>query len=285
MSDSSNGYSLAKNDVDTTDSESGILLKEGACSSEKEKKTINVHTSRENHEASESSNHGSSQDFIEIKQKKKKSVKPLARGKKEHKEYFAKRKDRNFIEKSDNSNEKVEKTEKSKLVNQPKVLSKIIEPKKIEEAKKNICQSSSNNSQSRETVPNACQVEEKSEIQFSHLPKLASKSSSCVSENGTSGQKPTIAKSLRTTHKLSLASPSIDFEAITTAKVKNIVKEYFDNKFTKDIYNHVEQMTNQSNHLTNARILVYKRLDHCIAWTFPSKLFFSFYFNHLKCII
>jgi len=101
------------------------------------------------------------------------------------------------------------------------------------------------------------------------LPKLASKSSSCVSENGTSGQKPTIAKSLRTTHKLSLASPSIDFEAITTAKVKNIVKEYFDNKFTKDIYNHVEQMTNQSNHLTNARILVYKRLDHCIAWTFP----------------
>jgi len=54
--------------------------------------------------------------------------------------------------------------------------------------------------------------------------------------------------------------------------VKAIAKEYFENKFQKDIYGHVEKVTKASNNLTMTRILVYKRIALCITKIFPSKI-------------
>ncbi len=241
---------VAKAEVDTTDSESGI------------------HNKEENTKKSRDDNLGG---FIEVRPRKKSAT----RNKKDVKEPFKKRRDQNYAESAVREKPKV-------LVETNKAHSKalIIEPKRVDEGKKIESPQTAPLKTSSTTTPKATLIPEKSSTP-TPVSTTTSESVNKTTANVTTTpapqeggilpllQRPAQPKFPRT-GKLKLSSPSLDFEALQLSKAKDLAKEFFDAKLERDIYEHVKVLTEGSNKLIKSRILVYKRIEHCVARTFPS---------------
>jgi len=71
---------------------------------------------------------------------------------------------------------------------------------------------------------------------------------------------------------LSLKSPSLDTDVVKIAKVKMFTKEFFDKKFEKDIFDHVANLTEESNKVMPYRILAHSRIDYVIKQMFTGRI-------------
>jgi len=244
---------VAKAEVDTTDSESGIHNKE-------------IENENTFNKKSRDDNLGG---FIEVRPRKKSAT----RNKKDVKEPFKKRRDQNYAESAVREKPKV-------LVETNKTHSKalIIEPKRVDEGKKIESPQTAPLKTSSTTTPKVTLIPEKS---FTPTPVSTSEPVNKTTVNVTTTpapqeggippllQRPAQPKFPRT-GKLRLTSQPLDFDAIQLSKAKDLAKEFFDAKFERDIYEHVKVLTEGSNKLIKSRILVYKRIEHCVARTFPS---------------
>ena len=71
---------------------------------------------------------------------------------------------------------------------------------------------------------------------------------------------------------LSLKSPSVDPDTIKASKVRGLASEYFGSKLQQDIYEHVADLTDESNKMMGYRILTHTRIDYCL-----KKIFMGMY--------
>ena len=271
---STTGSSPPHNEIDTTDSESGVLLQEVNVSldvkvADEPSRTASRHKTDALQSAptTPKDNVG----FIEVKPKRKRSVKPN-KSRKETQGNFRKKQDKNFIENPLHEKDDLKKINHNK--NSSKVATN--EAKKADVIKKPVQPQAS--LQPQTSIPKTFLQSEKPAQTTPCLPVASTKKVSAplpepVTTPAVTTQTRVPLRVLLKGKNLSLASPSIDFEALLVNKMKTLSREFFETKFKKDIYEHVASITEKSNKMMHSRILVYKRIDHCIAKTFPSLTF------------